>query len=185
MQYSAFIGRWQPPHRGHDWLFSQAQGPILILVRDIPPDEYNPLTTEQTIEVLEAAYADRDDVVVMAIPDITSVNYGRGVGYMVTEHVPPPDIGGISATAIRKAIEEDDPAWEEQVLPGAVSLLRRFFVTTNVSPSASDDIDRFAEEFISSMRWSDSTPDEIRSLVIGNIHGFANMIRGRLGKGEA
>ena len=38
------------------------------------------------------------------IPDIESVNYGRGVGYDIIEHVPPSDISKISATKIRKKL---------------------------------------------------------------------------------
>ena len=39
-------------------------------------------------------------VKVIIIPDIESVNYGRGVGYDIIEHVPPKEIGDISATSI-------------------------------------------------------------------------------------
>jgi len=112
-----FVGRWQPLHNGHKWLIGQKlnQGvPVLICVRDIPPDEKNPFTTEQTIDMLETAYAD-DDVVVMTIPDIESVNYGRGVGYGIVEHVPPQDIGFISATQIRNQINNEDDSWKENV----------------------------------------------------------------------
>ena len=41
-------------------------------------------------------------VIVKIIPDIESINYGRGVGYDVIEHSPPPKIGRISATKIRE-----------------------------------------------------------------------------------
>ena len=41
-------------------------------------------------------------VKVMIIPDIESVNYGRGVGYDIIEHEPPKEIGDISATKIRE-----------------------------------------------------------------------------------
>ena len=41
-------------------------------------------------------------VVTSIIPDIESVNYGRGVGYEIIEHVPPKDIEEISATRIRE-----------------------------------------------------------------------------------
>jgi cytidyltransferase-like protein len=112
-----FIGRWQPFHNGHKWLISQKldEGePVLIAVRDIPPDEKNPFTTQQTIEMVERVYADQD-VVVLPIPDISSVNYGRGVGYGIIEHVPPADVGFISATAIRQKIEDQDSSWEENV----------------------------------------------------------------------
>ena len=67
-----FVGRWQPLHNGHKWLIGQKlnQGvPVLICVRDILPDEKNPFTTEQTIDMLETAYVD-DDVVIISIPDI-------------------------------------------------------------------------------------------------------------------
>tara|TARA_R100000951_G_scaffold114788_1_gene120837 strand:+ start:260 stop:661 length:402 start_codon:yes stop_codon:yes gene_type:complete len=112
-----FIGRWQPFHNGHKWLMSQKldEGlPILICVRDIPPDEKNPFTTEQTVKMLEKAYEDHD-VVVMVIPDIDSVNYGRGVGYGIIEHVPPKDVGFISATDIRNKIKEGDDSWKQNV----------------------------------------------------------------------
>tara|TARA_R110002060_G_scaffold23166_11_gene31365 strand:- start:5452 stop:5859 length:408 start_codon:yes stop_codon:yes gene_type:complete len=112
-----FIGRWQPFHNGHKWLISQklSEGePILIAVRDIPPDEKNPFTTEQTIEMVQKVYEDHD-VVVLPIPDISSVNYGRGVGYGIIEHVPPPNIGFISATSIRDRINDNDASWKDNV----------------------------------------------------------------------
>lgn len=114
-----FVGRWQPLHNGHKWLIGQKLNedvPVLVCVRDIPPDSKNPFTTEQTVRMLEEAYQD-DDVVVMAIPDIESVNYGRGVGYGIVEHVPPADIGFISATDIRLKIHEGDNSWKEKVDP--------------------------------------------------------------------
>ena len=112
-----FVGRWQPLHNGHKWLIGQKlnQGvPVLICVRDIPPDDKNPFTTDQTMDMLETAYAD-EDVVIIPIPDIESVNYGRGVGYEILEHVPPKDIGFISATQIRNQISQGDDSWKENV----------------------------------------------------------------------
>jgi hypothetical protein len=38
----------------------------------------------------------------MVIPDISSVEFGRGVGYSIIEHIPPTDIAEISATKIRE-----------------------------------------------------------------------------------
>ena len=119
MKRAMFVGRWQPLHNGHKWLIGQKldEGvPVLICVRDIPPDEKNPFTTQQTIEMLQTAYAD-DDVVVIGIPDIESVNYGRGVGYDIVEHVPPADIGFISATDIRSKIHAGDESWKDKVDP--------------------------------------------------------------------
>tara|TARA_B100000035_G_C21033558_1_gene569680 strand:- start:3009 stop:3407 length:399 start_codon:yes stop_codon:yes gene_type:complete len=112
-----FIGRWQPFHNGHKWLINQklSEGkPILIAVRDIPPDEKNPFTTEQTVEMIQNVYSEQD-VEVVCIPDIESVNYGRGVGYEINEHVPPENIGFISATGIRNNIRENNNSWRENV----------------------------------------------------------------------
>jgi len=112
-----FIGRWQPFHNGHKWLINQklSEGkPILIAVRDIPPDEKNPFTTEQTVEMIQKVYSEQD-VEVVCIPDIESVNYGRGVGYQINEHVPPQNIGFISATNIRNNIKENNNSWRENV----------------------------------------------------------------------
>ena len=43
-----------------------------------------------------------DKILISMIPDIESVNYGRGVGYDVIYHEPPKEIEQISGTAIRK-----------------------------------------------------------------------------------
>jgi predicted nucleotidyltransferase len=56
-----------------------------------------------------------DNVVVMVIPDIESVNYGRGVGYEVNEFTPPDNIGFISATKIRESIKTGDDSWKDMV----------------------------------------------------------------------
>ena len=46
-------------------------------------------------------------VKIIIIPDIESINIGRGVGYDVIEHCPPDDIKDISATAIRNKMKEE------------------------------------------------------------------------------
>ena len=112
MKRALFIGRWQPLHPGHQWLFKQKleRGvPILIAVRDTPIDDSNPYSTDDVISNLEKEYSDEVKsgmVKVMGIPDIESVNYGRGVGYEINEFVPPKDIGEISATEIRKNLKK-------------------------------------------------------------------------------
>ena len=106
-----FIGRWQPIHDGHRWLFNQKLEqdiPILIAVRETDVDTSNPFTTKQVIENLEKEYSEQvgnGTVKIISIPDIESVNYGRGVGYQINEFVPPGDISRISATAIRKNLK--------------------------------------------------------------------------------
>ena len=118
-KYAIFIGRFQPYHQGHISLIMQKinEGiPALIMVRDIAPDEKNPFTTEQTVEMIEKYHAAHGhDVKVMIIPDIESVNFGRGVGYEINEFTPPENIGWISATKIRQSIKEGNNDWRTLV----------------------------------------------------------------------
>jgi len=118
-QKAIFIGRYQPYHYGHILLIEQklSQGiPALIMVRDIPADDKNPFTTEQTVSMIRKYHeAKNEDVEVLIIPDIESVNYGRGVGYEVNEFIPPDNIGFISATKIRESIKNNDNSWREMV----------------------------------------------------------------------
>ena len=130
-KYAIFIGRYQPYHYGHISLIQQKLDqviPALILVRDIEPDEKNPFTTEQTINMIQKYHASKgDDVTVAFIPDIESVNYGRGVGYEINEFTPPKDIGFISATKIRESIENKNDDWkslvDESIQEDVVNLL--------------------------------------------------------------
>lgn len=114
-----FIGRYQPYHFGHIELIQQKLNDgvgALIMVRDIEPDEKNPFTTEQTVEMIKKYHASKgDDVEVMIIPDIESVNYGRGVGYEINEFTPPDNIAFISATKIRDCISTGDDNWKTMV----------------------------------------------------------------------
>ena len=110
MKYSMFIGRWQPWHKGHRWLIDQRLNEnknVLICIRDMETDKNNPYTPEEVKINVEEALKDlvRDRrVQVIIIPDIESVNYGRGVGYDIIEHVPPKKVGEISATKIREKL---------------------------------------------------------------------------------
>lgn len=124
-----FIGRWQPFHKGHEWLIAQKleRGiPVTIYVRDMAPDEKNPLDTQKVVDVLRYMYEDRD-VVVDAIADIESVNWGRGVGYEVNEHVPPADVGIVSATQIRADIAAGSPQWKTKVPPRLHDTIEKLF----------------------------------------------------------
>jgi nicotinamide mononucleotide adenylyltransferase len=108
MKYSLFIGRWQPWHKGHRWLIDQRleRGKnVCIAIRDTNRDESNPFTPSEVKKNLEEELSDlikKKRVKVIIIPDLESVNYGRGVGYDIVEHCPPDTISKISATNIRK-----------------------------------------------------------------------------------
>lgn len=104
-----FIGRWQPLHKGHEYIIRQAlkKGPVAVGVRDTEISESNPLPVCQRIEMIREAFAD-DDVEVFRMPDISSVNVGRNVGYDLIEYDVPPEIAAISATDIRAGLPDRD-----------------------------------------------------------------------------
>jgi adenylylsulfate kinase len=107
-QFAMFVGRWQPLHEGHKSLFQQAMDEgknVLICIRDIQPDEKNPFTAEQVRENISNFYSEEKRVKVMVIPDICSIEFGRGVGYDIIERIPPQEIHDISATKIREQMK--------------------------------------------------------------------------------
>jgi cytidyltransferase-like protein len=112
-QYSMLVGRYQPFHDGHKWLMNQCldEGKnVLICVRDIEPDEKNPFTSDQVYKNISYELEDLISdgrVKVIVIPDIESINFGRGVGYDIIEHVPPQEVGDISATKIREQMRQE------------------------------------------------------------------------------
>lgn len=113
MKYSMFIGRWQPWHKGHRWLIDQRLNEgknVLICIRDVEPDDKNPFTANQVLVNISSELSDLINmgrIRIIIIPDIESVNYGRGVGYDIIEHVPPEEINNISATKIREELKRD------------------------------------------------------------------------------
>jgi nicotinamide mononucleotide adenylyltransferase len=108
-----FIGRWQPWHEGHRWLIDQRlnQGKnVLLCIRDVEPDEKNPWSAQKIQANLSVELHDlisEGRVRTIVIPDIESVNIGRGIGYDVIEHVPPTEIEEISATKIREKMRAE------------------------------------------------------------------------------
>jgi cytidyltransferase-like protein len=109
-QHAMFVGRWQPLHKGHQELFKRAMDSgknVLICIRDIQPDEKNPFSAEQVLENITTFYKDEPRVKVMIIPDICSIEFGRGVGYDIIEHIPPTEIADISATKIREQMRQE------------------------------------------------------------------------------
>jgi len=120
------LGRWQPWHDGHTELFRRAlaeTGQVVIMCRDVPTDvdagagrtndqSDNPFgfeTVKKNIEqgLGEHGFKENVEYVIMQVPNIVDISYGRGVGYTFTEHDLGSDIHKISATAIRKQMREE------------------------------------------------------------------------------
>jgi cytidyltransferase-like protein len=112
-KYAMFIGRWQPWHSGHRWLIDQAldEGKnVLLCIRDVKPDQKNPWTAQEICDGLSGLLVNliqEGRVKLHIIPDIESVNIGRGIGYDVIEHIPPQEIHDISATKIREQMKKE------------------------------------------------------------------------------
>jgi len=106
-KYAMFIGRWQTWHKGHEWLINQqlTKGKnCWVAIRDVEQDDNNPKTAQQVLKELSSEpffMNNFDKILLSIIPNIESVNYGRGVGYEVIYHQPPADIECISGTGIR------------------------------------------------------------------------------------
>jgi hypothetical protein len=113
-KYALYIGRWQNWHKGHEWLINQQleKGKnVWVAIRDVQQDENNPKTAQQILKELASEpffMENSDKILISIIPDIESVNYGRGVGYEVIYHEPPTDVAVISGTAIRKGEMKSD-----------------------------------------------------------------------------
>ena len=102
-----FIGRYQPFHSGHQRLIEEGLkrvGQVCIAVRDTQhTDEKNPLSFFDVSRRIEAAlrpHAGR--FVIVPLPNISHVFYGRDVGYVVERIVLDEATEAISATETRK-----------------------------------------------------------------------------------
>jgi len=104
------LGRWQPWHQGHQELFKKSlekTGQVIIMIRSMPTSQDNPFDIEQVKKNIDEAlieYQGKYEVIV--VPNITNICYGRGVGYKIEEIVLPKKIQAISATKIRKKLNE-------------------------------------------------------------------------------
>jgi phosphopantetheine adenylyltransferase len=113
VKYSMFVGRWQPWHSGHRWLIDQRLSlgkRVLLCIRDVEVDDKNPFTTDWVVSNLQKELSDLIEsglVKLQVIPDIESINFGRGVGYDIIEHVPPTEVSEISATKIREKMRNE------------------------------------------------------------------------------
>jgi len=102
-----FIGRYQPFHAGHRALIEEGLrrvGQVCIGVRDTQgTDPNNPLSFFDVKNRIEAGLRDHlGRFVVMPMPNICSVFYGRDVGYSVERILLDENIETISASKVRK-----------------------------------------------------------------------------------
>ena len=120
---SQMLGRWQPWHDGHTALFEKAfkkTGQVCIMFRDVSGVDAgvegqgdNPFKFEEVkkriIDGLSShGYKYDKEYIVLKVPNITDISYGRGVGYTFSEHDLGEEIHKISATKIRKKMRDED-----------------------------------------------------------------------------
>ena len=122
------LGRWQPWHPGHTALFKKAfaeTGQVVIMVRDVGgivgedagagrtvAQNDNPFEWEQVkANIVNALwkedFRENEDYIIMRVPNIVDISYGRGVGYTFTQHDLGEEIHNISATKIRAKLREE------------------------------------------------------------------------------
>jgi hypothetical protein len=119
------LGRWQPWHPGHTALFKKAlmeTGQVCIQIRDVggivgqdagagrtAAQTDNPFDLETVKRNIVKALAEEgfiynEDYIIMQVPNIVDISYGRGVGYTFTQHDLGEEIHSISATKIREQL---------------------------------------------------------------------------------
>ncbi len=99
------LGRYQPWHEGHHALYKEAgkrTEQVLLGVRNTyNTSEKDPLKFNQVKEYI-AKDEFMDGAMVLRLPNITNIVYGRDVGYKIEQVELPSDIQAISATQKRK-----------------------------------------------------------------------------------
>lgn len=122
------LGRWQPWHDGHTALFKKAlleTGQVCIMIRNVggivgedagggrtAAQDDNPFDiyeVKQNIRVAlhKEGFEYGEEYIIMEVPNIVDISYGRGVGYTFTQHDLGDDIHQISATKIRAKLREE------------------------------------------------------------------------------
>lgn len=121
------LGRWQPWHDGHTALFKKAleiTGQVCIMIRDVGgivgndagggrtvKQDDNPFGEIEVIENIENAlrkegFENGKEYLILCVPNIVDISYGRSVGYTFTQHDLGEEIHNISATKIRAEMRE-------------------------------------------------------------------------------
>ena len=103
------IGRYQPFHDGHLALFKEAlkrSEQVVTAVRDTGgTNEKNPFDFEFVKSKIDEKLTEYiGQYVVILIPNITNIVYGRDVGYKIEKIDLDPQIESISASNIRKQL---------------------------------------------------------------------------------
>ena len=104
-----YIGRFQPFHDGHKKLFLNAlkkNNQVAILVMDsYKINKKNPFTFKTVKKnILRHLSKFKEKFIIIKIPVVSEVIYGRKVGYKIREVKVSKKIEKISATSIRKSI---------------------------------------------------------------------------------
>lgn len=122
------LGRWQPWHDGHTALFKKAlmeTGQVCIMIRDVGgivgndagggrtaeqsdnPFDVNEVKKNIRVALFKEGFEYGGEYIIMEVPNIVDISYGRGVGYTFTEHDLGEEIHQISATKIRAKLREE------------------------------------------------------------------------------
>ena len=122
------LGRWQPWHDGHTALFEKAlaeTGQVVIMIRDVggitgedagagrtvaqDDNPFNMSVVKENIRegLYKAGYEYGKEYIILEVPNIVDISYGRGVGYTFTQHDLGKEIHEISATKIRAKLREE------------------------------------------------------------------------------
>ena len=106
---SQMLGRFQPWHAGHTALFKEIYketGQVVIMVRSMEIGDnnpYPPLAVKSTIQQELNMFTYDKDYVIIIVPNVVNIGYGRDVGYTIKQYDLGEEIHQISATKIRDA----------------------------------------------------------------------------------
>ena len=101
------LGRFQPWHQGHTELFKRAfekTRQVVIMIRDTGEESHNRLDMIQKLK--DEGFQHGKDYIVIDVPNIIDISYGRDVGYTFTKHDLGEEIHKISGTKIRKQMRK-------------------------------------------------------------------------------
>ena len=98
------LGRYQPWHKGHTELFRKAHaktGQVCIMIRETGETHHDSFGMES--QLMNEGFEYGKDYVVVNVPNIVNITYGRDVGYKIEQEKLSDEIESISATKIRNA----------------------------------------------------------------------------------